>query len=256
MKNTRSKIRFMETFVIATFPLALAVGCSATGDPKPSDLSMQEDVSVQQQASINSDELNTLTFTETESTPSTDGFSNQESVLHTSANSEDLQEDSEAVGNQESLDSESVVQASNVTDEAAVSAVNLQTPEQTKMQEPDSMILHFAVNKFDISEQDITALQKHAEYLRANPGIRININGYSDSRGSAKLNFELSKKRAQQVANVLINSGVPESQIKVNSYGESFPLHDEKNWDENRRVELQYSQPSPDDGLMASAAMH
>jgi len=252
MKNTKSKIRFIEAFVIATFPLALVVGCSATGEQKPAEISMQEETTVQQEASIDTKELNTLTFIET-------APSDKETVAAASKYAEEPAQETQAMDN-DALNADKPMQTSNDTEveQTSLTPVNMQVPslDQPKTKKPESDILHFAINKFDINKQDLALLEKHADYLKENPGIVINVNGYSDSRGSAKMNFELSKKRAQRVADTLISLGVSESQIKVNSYGESFPLHDEKNWDENRRVELVYSETLQDDGLMASATIH
>lgn len=258
MRNTKFKIRFIEHFIVATFPLALAVGCSATGDQKPSDVSMRDELTVQQQASIKENELNNVTFTEHEPT-GTPTITSQSKPVNDDpiAESDNSSQIIQATNTENPLESNMRVEDTTVTEETAITPVNMAMPNVSKKVKPETAIVHFAVNQFDINEQDLTILQHHADYLKENPGIAINVNGYSDSRGSAKHNFELSKKRAQQVAKVLISLGVPESQIKVNSYGESFPLHDEKNWDENRRVELQYSDnPSDEDELMANAAIN
>ena len=208
MKNAQSRIRFIETFVIATFPLALAVGCSITGEQKPTDISMQEEVSIQQPESIKPDELNKLTFADLPVADSATDSSDQGlAATDSNANTEEPQSNSMIVNSEEPMDTDESIQTSNTPDESALTPVNLQTPEQSKIDEPDLTIVHFAVNKFDLNEQDIAMLQKHAEYLQQNPSMVINVNGYSDSRGSAKLNFELSRKRAQQVANVLIDAG-------------------------------------------------
>jgi peptidoglycan-associated lipoprotein len=126
-------------------------------------------------------------------------------------------------------------------------------PEPAKLEKPQIAIFHFAYNQYDVDEQSLDSLKAHAEYLQNNPQVIVHVNGYSDNRGTAKNNFVVSKKRAQRVADILMSYGVSESQLKVNGYGESFPLNDEKNWDENRRVELQYGEDMDTDGLIVSA---
>ena len=253
MKNAKSKIRFIELFAITTFPLALAVGCTTTGEQNPSGISMQESTYIEQQAAISTDELNTLAFAETEPSDSEPMSSEQESITQSNADAKDTQTDTQEMDVAELVDTDTQIHDANVA--SAIAPVNMQIPERGVMKKPDTTILHFAVNKFEISEQNLAILKIHADYLQDNPSTLVNVNGYSDSRGSAKLNFELSEKRAQRVADILINYGIEASRIKVNSYGESFPLHDEKNWDENRRVELQYSETPEDDGLMASVSI-
>ena len=69
------------------------------------------------------------------------------------------------------------------------------------------------------------------------------INGHADARGTESYNQTLSEKRAQAVYEMLVESGVPENQLKKFGFGEHFPQYDVNNWDENRRVELEFSNP-------------
>jgi peptidoglycan-associated lipoprotein len=251
MKHTTSKIRFIETFAIAVFPIALAVGCSATGD-KTAGIDMQEELAIQQQADINTSDLNTLSYIETEQTyAETQPGDTAEQNAMLEPQSDEMSAEMRNMQTAEAIDS--TIEDDTSETETNTLQVNLQVPEPTKVDKPQSSIFHFAFNKYDVGEQDYALLKEHAEYLLENPDVVVNVNGYSDNRGSAKNNFEVSKKRAQQIANILMTNGVPESQIKVNGYGESFPLHDEKNWDENRRVELKYSEETDTDGLIVSA---
>ena len=252
MRPAKSKIRFIETFAIATFPIALAVGCSATGE-KTANINTHEEVVMQQPADISANDLNTLTYIETEetiaSTPTTD--SESEIVIATKPESEEDSSELVSMKTVESIDAS--LESDLSQEETQTMQVNLQLPEPTKLKKPQHNIFHFAFNKYDIEENDYAFLKAHAEYLMENAHIVVNVNGYSDNRGSAENNYEVSKRRAQQVANILMTYGVPESQIKVNGYGESFPLNDEKNWDENRRVELHYSEETETNDLMASS---
>ncbi|WP_455211620.1 OmpA family protein [Kaarinaea lacus] len=244
MRHLKSKIRFIETFAIATFPIALAVGCSATAE-KTASVNMQEDIIIQQSADINADDLNTLTYIETEETIAITPMSDSEQETA------GVHADIVSIDTVEAIDS--TLEKNSTEEDLQITPVNLQVPQPTKLNKPQASIFHFAFNKYDIEEQDYSLLKAHADYLIENPEVVLNVNGYSDNRGSAKNNFEISRKRAQQVANILVTYGVPESQIKVNGYGESFPLNDEKNWDENRRVELLYSEDTETTGLIVSA---
>ena len=124
-------------------------------------------------------------------------------------------------------------------DDAQIVEASFSKLEPAKLDAPETLVIYFAVNKYDISDSDLEVLKNHVAFLQANPQLELNINGYSDSRGSAIYNFKLSKKRADQIHAILLTLGAPEAQLKVNSYGESFPVSN-NNWDENRRVELQY----------------
>lgn len=70
------------------------------------------------------------------------------------------------------------------------------------------------------SHKDILNLQSVADFAKANNDVQVICDGYADSKtGSASYNQKLSQKRAQAVANKLIEMGVPSSQISVNGLG-------------------------------------
>ncbi|MBT3253226.1 MAG: OmpA family protein [Candidatus Marinimicrobia bacterium] len=74
--------------------------------------------------------------------------------------------------------------------------------------------------------------------------INVRIEGHSDAvplgRSSRfRDNWDLSTARAHQVAQYLINeTTIPESFFSISGYGPFHPLVDERNYDENRRVEI------------------
>lgn len=69
-------------------------------------------------------------------------------------------------------------------------------------------------------------LAKYAAVL-ASPklaGRNLRIEGHTDSSGSARKNIDLSRKRAQAVADFLSSSGVDSRRVEVVGYGSSKPL--------------------------------
>ena len=66
------------------------------------------------------------------------------------------------------------------------------------------------------------------------------IEGHTDSSGSRALNLDLSKRRAQSVADYLAGLGVQSSRLQVRGYGPDRPLPGHRpSSPENRRVEAQ-----------------
>ena len=111
----------------------------------------------------------------------------------------------------------------------------------------------FEINNvyFDLNEKDF--LTKHkaeldvvADVLNASPRVKVEINTFSDSRGSSVYNTELTLKRAQTVARYFMSKGVQGSRFLINGYGELGILNgcdDTKECTEiqhaiNRRVEF------------------
>jgi len=69
------------------------------------------------------------------------------------------------------------------------------------------------------------------------------VAGYTDNIGGAGYNRGLSKERAQQVVDYLINRGVPRNRLRAVGHGPASPVADnstEEGRALNRRVELRF----------------
>ncbi|MFK8044564.1 MAG: OmpA family protein, partial [Crocinitomicaceae bacterium] len=83
--------------------------------------------------------------------------------------------------------------------------------------------------------------------LKANPSLRIVVEGNTDSMGPSAYNLRLSEKRAKSVYNYLKKNGITDKQIQgINSNGEKLPKKpntvdgrdNPKGRKENRRVDF------------------
>lgn len=94
---------------------------------------------------------------------------------------------------------------------------------------------------FDSATLDPTAqevLANKAEYMRANPGIDVTIEGHCDERGTDAYNLALGERRANAAKEYLVNLGINGGRLSTISYGEERPLdygHNEEAWAKNRR---------------------
>lgn len=107
--------------------------------------------------------------------------------------------------------------------------------------------VHFNLNKSDLRQDAVDALDKNAEILLQHKDIAILIYGFADSRGTETYNLNLSKNRASHVKEYLLKKGVPGKQIKLTSgKGEQFLTNnctndstcDDVTHEQNRRVEF------------------
>lgn len=112
--------------------------------------------------------------------------------------------------------------------------------ERTLLIEPQEKIIGFGFDQADIDGQYTDLLIQHADYIKENKSLVLNISGHTDSTGDRTYNELLSKKRANAVASILIELGVPEDQIKVTGYASDEPLMGAVSHREHRRVELNY----------------
>lgn len=103
--------------------------------------------------------------------------------------------------------------------------------------------INFETGKAAIKEDSYALLNQVGTILQQWPQLQIEIGGHTDSRGSEKLNQDLSQKRAQAVHDYL-NTNFPainESQFTVVGYGEAQPVvpnTSAANMAKNRRVEF------------------
>jgi len=112
--------------------------------------------------------------------------------------------------------------------------------QELNVSKPNLHIINFDTDKTNVDNAYLAELKQHALFLKAHPDLALAISGHADNRGSHAYNEKLSLKRAQEIYKLLLSYGVPESQLIVDSYGDASPLHSQGNYQENRRVELEY----------------
>lgn len=84
-------------------------------------------------------------------------------------------------------------------------------------------------------------LRPLSAYLRANAGVRVAIDGYTDSRGTDAHNQDLSERRAASVRQAFDTMGVTRARFAVVGHGEANPVATNATptgMRQNRRVEV------------------
>jgi OmpA-OmpF porin, OOP family len=77
--------------------------------------------------------------------------------------------------------------------------------------------------------------------MNNHPEIRLEIAAHADDNGSPQYNLELSQKRAETMANYLLNKGIRKDRLIAKGYGKSRPIspsHSEEDRKINRRVQF------------------
>jgi peptidoglycan-associated lipoprotein len=103
-------------------------------------------------------------------------------------------------------------------------------------------VIHFDYDQDLIKPEDRPILDRKAEIMKANPGVRVRISGHADSRGSDEYNLVLGNKRAVAARQYLIGRGIDGGRIDVTSFGEERPADPAENeaaWAQNRRAEFE-----------------
>ena len=99
----------------------------------------------------------------------------------------------------------------------------------------------FAVNSTEISPSFRATLDNVAQSMVTYPNSLVDVMGHTDSTGSDSYNLDLSRRRAESVANYLTMRGIARARIATTGYGEQYPIADnttEAGRSRNRRVEI------------------
>ncbi len=108
----------------------------------------------------------------------------------------------------------------------------------------------FAVDSTTISPSFQATLDQIAASMQQYPNSLIDVMGHTDSTGSDSYNLDLSKRRADAVANYLVMRGVSRARIETIGYGERYPVADnttESGRARNRRVEIKITPITPEE---------
>lgn len=101
--------------------------------------------------------------------------------------------------------------------------------------------IHFDFDKSDIKANDRALLQGIADFMKAYPTAKVEIEGNCDERGTNEYNLALGNRRAAAALAYLKTLGVDEARFTTISYGKEKPLCTEAKescWSQNRRDEF------------------
>ena len=125
------------------------------------------------------------------------------------------------------------------------------TPRNTKVDKngcppvgEELLILHgikFGFDSAKISDDSEAILEVAVTTLKKNPKMKVEIEGHTDSIGTAEYNLGLSQKRADAVQDHLISEGIGAERLQAVGKGEADPLVSNELKEgraKNRRVEF------------------
>jgi outer membrane protein OmpA-like peptidoglycan-associated protein len=99
----------------------------------------------------------------------------------------------------------------------------------------------FDTGKYTLKTETQISLAKVSGILQAYPGLKLQVEGYTDSVGGDEFNQKLSENRADAVRAFLLTQGVQEGNITAMGYGKAKPVADNATAQgraQNRRVQL------------------
>jgi OmpA-OmpF porin, OOP family len=84
--------------------------------------------------------------------------------------------------------------------------------------------IHFETGRADIKPESHTLLDQVALMIKANPDVKIRVEGHTDDTGPHHVNLRLSQDRANSVRNYLVQHGVAPQRVRAVGHGPDKPL--------------------------------
>lgn len=106
--------------------------------------------------------------------------------------------------------------------------------------------IDFEPGSANIDASAVETMDDIAEILKQCEGIKLEIQGHTDSQGREEMNQELSQARAQSVLDELRSRRVLTSSYSAKGYGETLPIADndtDEGREANRRIEFKLIRP-------------
>jgi outer membrane protein OmpA-like peptidoglycan-associated protein len=99
----------------------------------------------------------------------------------------------------------------------------------------------FDTGKYTLKPGTQVSLAKVSGILQSYPGLKLQVEGYTDSTGTPEFNQKLSENRADAVRDFLVSMGVAQGNIVATGYGQNHPVAENNTIAgraQNRRVQL------------------
>jgi peptidoglycan-associated lipoprotein len=98
--------------------------------------------------------------------------------------------------------------------------------------------IYFDFDKSFVRDDAKAVMKANADYLKANPKVKVRIEGSCDERGTIEYNQALGQRRASAAKKYLTDMGISAKRISLISYGKEKPVctqSTEDCWQKNRR---------------------
>ncbi|MCH5716027.1 OmpA family protein [Niabella hibiscisoli] len=80
--------------------------------------------------------------------------------------------------------------------------------------------IYYDLDKYFIREDAKPELNKLAQFMKDNPGVKVELSSHTDSRASDSYNMTLSQKRADAAVDYLVIQGIKKERLIPVGYGE------------------------------------
>jgi outer membrane protein OmpA-like peptidoglycan-associated protein len=99
----------------------------------------------------------------------------------------------------------------------------------------------FASGKYELSQDASLKMARLSGVILAHPGLKLRIEGFTDTTGSESFNLTLSGQRADAARNFLVEQGLKPEDVTSAGMGQASPVASNDTAvgrQQNRRVEI------------------
>lgn len=154
-----------------------------------------------------------------------------------------------AAANAAAADASQRAQEQSAISDARLAELESQLQELNARPTPRGMVVTLGDVLFNTGQSQLLAgassnMERLADFMKANPEQAANIEGHTDSVGSASANYALAQRRADAVMSALVNLGVSSNRLSTRALGADSPVSSndtETGRQMNRRVEIVFS---------------
>jgi OmpA-OmpF porin, OOP family len=103
-----------------------------------------------------------------------------------------------------------------------------------------ALYINFDTGKSIIRDESKLIIGQIIEMLKANPELKLGVEGHTDNVGSHESNKTLSEERAKSVVTAIVSQGIAAERLSASGYGQDKPIDNntEEGRAKNRKVEL------------------
>ena len=104
-----------------------------------------------------------------------------------------------------------------------------------------ALYINFDTNKAVIKQESAGVIDHIVELMKSQPGLKLSIEGHTDSQGIPADNKKLSLNRAKSVIKAVSGGGINQSRMSSVGWGQEKPVADNRTEEgraKNRRVEI------------------
>jgi len=123
----------------------------------------------------------------------------------------------------DTIEEKTIVEATETKEETTEEATEtvVETTTTDEILDLSSVAVHYDFDSSEIRTDDTYELDRIVAMMKANTSIKIQVNAYTDARGSSAYNLALSSRRANAAIDYMVSQGISSNRLIAKGFGET-----------------------------------